>query len=96
MINSVILDSLQGLDVRDQKNIDNILLKLDGTKNKSRLGANTILSVSLAVAKTASKNQNIELYNYLGGLNTNLDLLEASKSLRSSGARLVHQVALLL
>ncbi len=71
-INSLILDALQGLDVRDQKNIDSNLLKLDGTKNKSKLGANTLLSVSLAVAKTASNLNQIELYQYLGGINTNL------------------------
>ncbi len=72
LINSSILDVLQGLDVRDQKNIDSILLRLDGTKNKSKLGANTLLSVSLAAAKTASMLNNIELYQYLGGINTNL------------------------
>ena len=71
-INSLILDALQGLDVRDQKNIDSNLLKLDGTKNKSKLGANTLLSVSLAVAKTASNLNKIELYQYLGGINTTL------------------------
>ena len=71
-INSLILDTLQGLDVRDQKNIDSNLLKLDGTKNKSKLGANTLLSVSLAVAKTASNLNRIDLYQYLGGINTNL------------------------
>ncbi len=71
-INSLILDALQGLDVRDQKNIDSNLLKLDGTKNKSKLGANTLLSVSLAVAKTASNLNKVDLYQYLGGINTNL------------------------
>ncbi len=71
-INSLILDALQGLDVRDQKNIDFNLLKLDGTKNKSKLGANTLLSVSLAVAKTASNFNKVDLYQYLGGINTNL------------------------
>ncbi len=71
LINSVILDTLQGRDVRDQKNIDSTLLKLDGTKNKSKLGANTILSVSLAVAKTAAIYENLELYKYIGGVNTN-------------------------
>ncbi len=71
-INSIILDGLQGLDVRDQKNIDFNLLKLDGTKNKSKLGANTLLSVSLAAAKTASRLNEVELYQYLGGINTNL------------------------
>ena len=71
IINSSILDAIQGLDVRDQKNIDSILLKLDGTKNKSKLGSNTLLSVSLAIAKTASIIDDVELYQYLGGINTN-------------------------
>ena len=71
-INSIIIDALQGLDVRDQKNIDSILLKLDGTNNKNKLGANTLLSVSLAVAKTASNFNNLELFQYIGGINTNL------------------------
>ena len=71
LIKSVILDSLQGLDVREQKNIDKILIDLDGTKNKKNIGANTILSVSLAIANAAANNERIELYKYLGGLNIN-------------------------
>lgn len=70
-INSVILEALQGLDVREQNKIDNILIELDGTLNKKKLGANTILSVSIAIAKAASKAENIELYSYLGGLVSN-------------------------
>lgn len=69
LINSLVLEALQGLDVRDQKNIDTILLKLDGTNNKRKLGANTILSVSLAIARSAAKFENIELYKYIGGIN---------------------------
>ncbi len=72
LIKSLILDALIGLDVRDQKNIDNIMLELDGTKNKKKLGANTILSVSLATASAAAKYQGIDIYKYLGGVNTNL------------------------
>ncbi len=72
LINSLILDAIQGLDIRDQKNIDSILLRLDATKNKSKLGANTLLSVSLAAANTAAKVNNLELYQYIGGINTNL------------------------
>ncbi len=72
LIKSLILDALIGLDVRDQKNIDNIMLELDGTKNKKKLGANTILSVSLATASAAAKYQSIDIYKYLGGVNTNL------------------------
>ena len=55
LINSLIFDALAGLDVRRQKDIDQLLIDLDGTLNKKRLGANTILSVSLAVAKAAAK-----------------------------------------
>ena len=71
LIQSIILDILQGLDVRDQSNIDSILLDLDGTKNKKKLGANTILSVSLACAQAAANSEKIELYTLIGGLNVN-------------------------
>lgn len=70
-IQSIILDILQGLDVRDQSNIDSILLELDGTKNKKKLGANTILSVSLACAQAAANSEKVELYTLIGGLNVN-------------------------
>ena len=69
LINSLIFDALAGLDVRRQKDIDQLLIDLDGTLNKKRLGANTILSVSLAVAKAAAKYEKKELYKYLGGIN---------------------------
>ena len=71
LIQSIILDILQGLDVRDQNNIDSILLDLDGTENKKKLGANTILSVSLACAQAAANSEKIELYTLIGGLNVN-------------------------
>ena len=71
LIQSIILDVLQGLDVRDQSNIDSILLELDGTKNKKKLGANTILSVSLACAQAAANAEKVELYTLIGGLNVN-------------------------
>ena len=71
LIQSIILDILQGLDVRDQNNIDSILLELDGTKNKKKLAANTILSVSLACAQAAANSEKIELYALIGGLNIN-------------------------
>ena len=70
-IQSIILDTLQGLDVRDQNNIDLILIGLDGTKNKKKLGANTILSVSLACAQAAANSEKLELYTLIGGLNVN-------------------------
>lgn len=66
-INEVIYDHLIGLDVRDQTNIDAILLELDGTDNKGKLGANAILGVSLAVAKAAAEFSGLPLYRYLGG-----------------------------
>ena len=67
-INTEIKESLIGLDVKDQKLIDEILVELDGTKNKSRIGANAILGVSLAIAKAASNHLRIPLYSYLGGI----------------------------
>jgi enolase len=68
-VNSEIFDALQGMDATDQRRIDNSLLMLDGTENKSRLGANAILGVSLAVAKAASQSLDLPLYRYLGGVN---------------------------
>ncbi len=68
-INSLVFDALAGLDARRQKDIDKLLIDLDGTINKRKLGANTILSVSLAVAKAAANLENKELYKYLGGIN---------------------------
>ena len=56
------------MDARSQKNIDAILLSLDGTKNKKKLGANTILSVSLAVARAAANYEKKALYKYIGGI----------------------------
>jgi len=64
-INTIIKQALLDKDAYNQKNIDQILLDLDGTNNKSTLGANSILAVSLAVAKAAAISQNIELYQYI-------------------------------
>jgi len=69
-IEVVIKKELIGLDVLEQKKIDNLLKELDGTPNKSNLGANTILGVSLACAKAASAFCKLPLYRYLGGINT--------------------------
>jgi enolase len=71
IINSIIFDSLAGIDVRKQRKIDKLLLKLDGTLNKQKLGANTLLSVSLAAAKAGANYEKKELYRYLGGINSN-------------------------
>ncbi len=68
LINTEIKETILGLDVMNQKEIDNILIELDGTKNKKRLGANSILAVSLACAKAASSFLNTPLYKYIGGI----------------------------
>src|SRR3990172_6378482 len=65
-VNGVISDALFGWDASDQKGIDSELLTLDGTANKSKLGANAILGVSLAVAKAAANSFGLPLYRYLG------------------------------
>ncbi len=66
-VNTIIFDTLSGYDVLEQEEIDETLIELDGTPNKNRLGANAILSVSLACADAASKYLGIPLYKYLGG-----------------------------
>ncbi len=66
-INGEIATTLVGLDALEQRSVDNILVKLDGTANKKRLGANAILGVSLAVAKAAADALDIPLYRYIGG-----------------------------
>jgi enolase len=63
-----ILDAIGGLDAEDQIGIDNILIDLDGTPNKARLGANAILGVSLALAKAAAVDNGLPLYRYIGGV----------------------------
>lgn len=68
-VNTIIADNLLGWDVADQTGIDAALLKLDGTENKARLGANALLAVSLAVAKAAALEANLPLYRYIGGTN---------------------------
>lgn len=70
-VNDLICNELIGSYVFDQNDIDNRMLQLDGTKNKSNLGANAILAVSLAVAKAAAQESNQSLYRYLGGVNAN-------------------------
>ena len=67
-VNGLIMDSLVGQDATRQKNIDRILLELDGTPNKSKLGANAILGTSLAVAKAAAISLELPLYQYIGGI----------------------------
>ena len=68
-VNTVLNDELQGMFVNEQKAIDDKMIELDGTENKSRLGANAILGDSLACAKAAAQETGQELYRYLGGVN---------------------------
>lgn len=67
-VNTVIADELKGKSVFDQKMIDQALIALDGTENKSKLGANAILGVSLAVARAAAQEAGLPLYQYIGGV----------------------------
>ena len=69
-MNKVIAPALVGHCVLDQRGIDSLMLQLDGTKTKSKLGANAILGVSLAVAKAAAAGLGLPLYRYIGGTNT--------------------------
>jgi enolase len=66
-VNRDIFDAVSGLDAEDQLKIDETMVALDGTKNKSKLGANAILGVSLAVAKAAAEASSLPLYRYVGG-----------------------------
>ncbi|MFN6082154.1 MAG: phosphopyruvate hydratase, partial [Bacteroidota bacterium] len=70
-VNMEISDRLIGMDVFEQNEIDGQMLKLDGTDNKSKLGANAVLAVSLACAKAAAVESNMPLYRYVGGVNAN-------------------------
>jgi len=70
-VNDIIAKELQGADVFDQNGIDALMIELDGTENKGKLGANAILGVSLAVAKAAAQESRQPLYRYIGGVNAN-------------------------
>jgi enolase len=67
-VNGEIANAILGLDAEEQRRIDRTLIELDGTENKARLGANSILGVSLAVAKAAANSNGMPLYRYLGGV----------------------------
>ena len=67
-VNTIINEALHGMDIFDQKAIDLKLISLDGTENKSNLGANAILGTSLAVAKVAAQHAELSLYRYIGGV----------------------------
>lgn len=69
-VNNIIADAICGMDAAEQVEIDEELIKLDGTKNKEKLGANAILGVSMAVAKAAAEGTGLPLYRYLGGVSS--------------------------
>jgi enolase len=71
-VNDEIFPELLGLEAEDQRLIDQVMIELDGTPNKSRLGANAILGVSLAVAKAAADASGLPLYRYIGGANAHI------------------------
>jgi enolase len=71
-VNGEIADALGNYDAADQRALDQKMIELDGTENKSRLGANAILAVSMAAARAAAKYFQLPLYRYLGGVNANL------------------------
>ena len=71
-INTVIAENMIGMDALDQRNVDQLLIDLDGTPNKNNLGANALLGVSLATAKAAAQFTNQALYRYLGGVGAHI------------------------
>jgi enolase len=71
-VDEILLDGLLGVDVFDQIYIDELMIEIDGTPNKSKLGANAILGVSLAAAKAAAKEAKQSLYRYIGGVNAHV------------------------
>ncbi|MBU0670436.1 MAG: phosphopyruvate hydratase [Alphaproteobacteria bacterium] len=70
--NTEIADAILGMDAEDQRDIDMVMIELDGTQNKSRLGANAILGTSLAVAKAAADARGLPLYSYVGGVSAHV------------------------
>ena len=70
-VNTIIAEELLGISVLEQNSIDKIMIELDGTENKSKLGANAILGVSLACAKAAANELGLPLYRYIGGVSAN-------------------------
>src|SRR6266699_3924167 len=71
-VNEVIAPALAGQDATLQSHIDEMMLAMDGTKNKSKLGANAILGVSMAVARAAAESHGLPLYRYIGGVKANV------------------------
>ena len=71
-VNETIAPNLLGMDIADQTGIDQLMKDLDGTPNKSKLGANAILAVSMAAAKAAADESGLPLYRYIGGTNAKI------------------------
>jgi enolase len=71
-VNGEIFDAIGGMDAENQRHIDEVMIELDGTPNKARLGANAILGVSLATAKAAAESSGMDLYRYVGGANAHI------------------------
>jgi len=71
-VNGELADAVVGMEAEDQAEIDGVMIDLDGTENKARLGANAILGVSLAAAKAAADARSLPLYRYVGGVDSNL------------------------
>jgi enolase len=72
VVNGEIFDAVGGMDAENQRHIDEVMIELDGTPNKARLGANAILGVSLATAKAAAESSGMDLYRYVGGANAHI------------------------
>ena len=83
-VNSVIAPKIRGINVTQQQQIDDLMIKLDGTPNKAKLGANAILSVSLAVLSAATKSVGLPLYRYIGGANARTIPVSASHAMAGS------------
>ncbi len=93
-IEKIIKPALEKEDLSDQKRIDEILIQLDGTKNKSRLGANAILAVSIAVCRAIAKSKNIPLYKYISEIaETNLKIPKPSFNMIEGGKHAESELA---
>ena len=90
-INGEIFDAILGKNALSQRNIDQIMIEMDGTENKGRLGANSILAVSLAVAKAAASSLNLNLFQYIGGINAS-ELPRPMMNILNGGAHAANNV----
>ena len=93
-INTIISKALTGVEIFNQKKIDTILINLDGTKNKSLLGANTTIAVSMASLKAASQFQNLPLWKYLSDKNKSLFLPIPQIQIFGGGAHAANQISI--